>query len=74
MPFGFKPLGVAQLLNVQPMTVSRYRSWTVEDGYLIERTKYRSPKAGRPGKATLFRFTGNGDLMNAFRDKIHRGT
>jgi hypothetical protein len=48
---------VAELLRVTPMTISRYRDWAVEDGYLklVAPSSFR-PVAGARNKATAFRF------------------
>lgn len=46
------------LLHVQPMTITRYRQWAIEDGLLRlapgGESKYNGP--GRKGRATEFRF------------------
>jgi hypothetical protein len=47
---------VAEVLEVKTATVSRYRRWAVEDGYLKEVEGYERPGKGHKGKATVFRF------------------
>jgi hypothetical protein len=47
---------LAKALGVKPMTVSRYRRWAVEDGYLHEVRPYEFRGKGKGGKATEFRF------------------
>jgi hypothetical protein len=43
-------------LGVTPMTISRYRTWAVKDGYLWEVKPYKRPDQGKGGKATEYRF------------------
>jgi hypothetical protein len=47
---------VGKLLGVEPKSVSRYRHWAVQDGYLreVKPHVYRGP--GKRGEATEFRF------------------
>jgi hypothetical protein len=47
---------LAPLLRVKPMTVSRYRRWAVEDGFIKEVKPYQRRGENRAGKATEFRF------------------
>jgi hypothetical protein len=47
---------LAPFLGVQPITISRYRKWAVEDGYLREVRPYRFAGTGKRGQATEFRF------------------
>jgi hypothetical protein len=42
-------------LRVKPMTISRWRTWAIEDGYLQAVKPYERPGKGK-GKATEFRF------------------
>jgi hypothetical protein len=47
---------LAEALGVQPMTVSRYRKWAEEDGFLKQVKGHVYKGKGRGGKATEFRF------------------
>jgi hypothetical protein len=47
---------VADLLHVQPMTVSRYRKWALEDEFLEEVKAARFAGKRGAGEATSFRF------------------
>ena len=47
---------VAELLGVESITISRYRRWAVEDGYLVELKPYEFAGKGKGGRATEFRF------------------
>ncbi len=47
---------LAPLMGVQPVTISRYRRWAKEDGYLREVKAYKFAGKGRKGQATEFRF------------------
>jgi hypothetical protein len=62
---------VAGLLEVEPMTVSRYRKWAIEHGYLKEVLPYKKP-AGKQGKATEFRF--DVSLFQVLREAAQQGT
>src|SRR5262249_16788452 len=42
---------LAQVLGVEKMTVSRYRKWAKEDGYLTETSPHEFRGKGRRGKA-----------------------
>jgi hypothetical protein len=47
---------VGELLGVRPLTVSRYRQWAVEDGYLAEVRPYSFHSQRARNRATEFRF------------------
>jgi hypothetical protein len=47
---------IGDLLDVDKMTVSRYRKWAVQDGYLKEMNPARFAGKRGQGKATEFRF------------------
>jgi hypothetical protein len=47
---------VAELLGVKHPTISRYRHWAMEDGFLIQKKAHRKPQGGYQGDATEFRF------------------
>ena len=47
---------LARRLGTQPVTISRYRRWAVQDGYLREVKPHEFRGKGKPGKATEFRF------------------
>jgi hypothetical protein len=47
---------LAERLHVTPMTISRYRRWAKEDGYLKETKSYEFHGKGKTNKATHFRF------------------
>jgi hypothetical protein len=47
---------LADLLQVEPMTISRYRKWAREDGFLREVVQAQFRGKGQPGRATEFRF------------------
>jgi hypothetical protein len=47
---------LAPLLDVDPMTISRYRKWAKEDGFLREVAPHEFKGKGKKGKATTFRF------------------
>jgi hypothetical protein len=47
---------VAAILGVSPITVSRYRKWAVEDGFLQEVRESEFRGKGKSGIATEFRF------------------
>jgi hypothetical protein len=63
---------VAELLHVQPVTVSRYRRWAVLDGYLKEVKPYEFRGKGRGGKATECRF--DVSLFPCLRERAQDGT
>ncbi len=50
----FEDLG--DMLGVEPMTISRYRRWAKEDGFLKEVKPYEFHGKGGGGKAAEFRF------------------
>jgi hypothetical protein len=47
---------LAQHLRCEPMTISRYRQWAIEDSYLQLVKAHEFRGKGRPGRATEFRF------------------
>jgi hypothetical protein len=47
---------VSKLLGVTAMTVSRYRAWAVEDGYLTVVKPHEPYRGKKPTRATEFRF------------------
>lgn len=62
------PVGdLAELLGVEKMTISRYRRWAVEDGFLRE-----VRPAGGPGRAAEFWF--NVAIFRALLDAAEPGT
>jgi hypothetical protein len=63
---------VGELLNVLPSTVSRYRRWAVEDGYLKEVKPYEFRGKGKWGKATEFRF--DVSRFKSLQERAQRGT
>jgi hypothetical protein len=61
----------AEILEVDPSCISRYRRWAVEDGFLKEVGAYERPQGRRKGKATEFRFAVS--LFPALAEVAHRG-
>ena len=60
---------ISHLLGVEPMTVSRYRKWAVQDGFLrIVKLHHFNPKKGA-GEATQFRF--DVSLVPMFKEQAH---
>ena len=47
---------VAEVMGVTPMTVSRYRNWAIEDGYLVKVKDHTFRGKGASNEATEFRF------------------
>jgi hypothetical protein len=47
---------VAELLGVEPMTITRYRRWAVQDGLLKEVKPYVFRGKGGAGKAAEYEF------------------
>lgn len=48
---------LARLLEVNAGTISRYRRWAIEDGFLTQIKPYEFKGKGKAGKATEFRFS-----------------
>jgi hypothetical protein len=63
---------VGALLGVQPMTVSRYRAWAVEDRYLREMRPSKFYGEGQGGRAAEYRF--DTSRFSVFEAKAQRGT
>jgi hypothetical protein len=63
---------LAPLLKVKPMTISRYRKWGIEDGYLKEVKSYEFRGEKKAGKATEFRF--NMPKFPCLADTAQQGT
>ncbi len=51
---------LARLLDVTTTTITRYRRWAVEDGYLQEIKPHEFRGRGKRGRATEFRFCDDG--------------
>jgi hypothetical protein len=48
---------LGELFDCSPMTISRYRDWAKEQGFLIEKTPHSFDRESRKGKATEFVFS-----------------
>lgn len=47
---------LAARMGVEPMTITRYRKWAKEDGFLFEKKAHKFRSKGEGGRATEFRF------------------
>src|SRR5262249_25123370 len=63
---------LAHILEVTPMTVSRYRQWGIEDGYLKEVKPHTFHGKAKGGKATEFVF--DVSLFNCLKNTAEDGT
>ncbi len=63
---------LADLLQVEPMTISRYRGWAVQDNFLKEVKAYHFKGKGQRGRATEFRF--NVARVPVLHEKSQKGT
>ena len=62
-----------KILKVTPMTISNYRKWAIEDGFLKEATPYEfHGKGNKQNKATEFRFDVN--CCQVLREAAQKGT
>lgn len=63
---------LSEILHVEPMTISRYRKWAIEDGFLKEVQPHAFKGKGKGGKATEFRF--DVSRVPILMERAQRGT